>query len=107
MSSSGEEAIAVLNAWVDANAKIRASFSSSGVILTVEGRLRFLDGTLTMIDEAGKKVALSIPLGMMVARESFEPLLDAPEEVRFKMDFFRALAFRVPCGDIDFFELAE
>jgi len=112
MSSSREEAIARLRKWEAAKAPIKASFVGNGLSFNVTGRVVFSkdESILWLVVEDGSEaghVALSLSLKAARPCETFEPLLDAPEDLKWKMDFIVAEAFDVPCGNLDFREMAE
>ncbi len=111
MSSSREEAMARLRKWSAAKAPIKASFVGRGLMFNATGRI-VLDADESKLwvvtgDEDNPRMALALSLGTAVPCETFEPLLDAPEDVRWQMDFFIAEAFELPCGNLDFREMAE
>ena len=110
MSSSREDAIARLRKWTDTKAPIKASFVGRGLAFNVTGRI-FLDEEKSQVwlfkgSDENRRVVVSLSLLIAEPCESFEPLRDAPEDLKFKMDFFAAEAFKLPYGNLDFREMA-
>jgi hypothetical protein len=110
MGSSREEAIAQLRKWAAAKAPIKASFVGKGLRFKTTGRV-FLDEEQSEVlllkgSEENPRVVVSFSLLIAVPSESFEPLRDAPNDFKFKMDFFAAEAFELPYGCLDFREMA-
>ena len=92
--------------WVAAKSKIRASFIGNGVAAISEGHLVFSgDKTkLWLTDESEKVIWIVFP-DRALPCERLEPLLDAPEEMLWKLDLLVAVSLRTPCGYVDFFEI--
>lgn len=110
MSSSREDAIDRLRKWSAAKAHIKASFVGNGLTFNMIGRI-LLDEKESRVwmvrgNDESPLVVLSLSLLVAVPCESFEPLLDAPDDRKFSMDFLAAEAFKLPYGYLDFRELA-
>ena len=116
MSSSREEAMSRLRKWEAAKAPIKASFLGKGLSFNVTGRIVFGDESkLWLVVKDGfvgsvhlpETVALSLDMKLAAPCETFEPLLDAPDDDKLRFDFLVAEAFDLPCGNLDFREVGE
>jgi len=111
MSSSREQAMLQLRKWVDAKAQIRACLFASGICTISTGRLLFnADNSvlwLASVKGGEEVVTLALTLAFAVPCEHVEPLLDAPEEMRWKLDFVAAEAFRLPEAYLDLLEIGS
>lgn len=97
-----------LKAWVAAKALIKASFLSANLSFVAHGRLALAsDESELFFSSDDKQVRLAVSLGTVEFPETFEPLLEAPEEVRFRLDFIAAVALRLPGGSLDLLEVAD
>jgi len=97
-----------LKAWVAAKAMIRVSFLSANLSFVAHGRIALAsDDSELFFSSDDKQVRLVVSLGTVEFPETFEPLLAAPEAMRFKLDFFSAVALRLPMGSLDLLEVAE
>jgi hypothetical protein len=109
MSSSSEQAMLQLRKWVAANPRptIRASFKGSGLWMRVTGFVALDEekSQLFLVSDSDIPL-LTISLSLAIPCEHFEPLLDASEKDRFKMDFLVSESFRLPCGTVDLYEIA-
>jgi hypothetical protein len=115
MSSSREEAMSRLRKWEAAKTPIKASFLGKGLSFNATGRIVFQDASkLRLVVKNGfvgsehlaETVALSLDLGLATPCETFEPMLDAPDDEKLRYDFLVAEAFDLPCGNLDFREMA-
>ena len=96
-----------LKAWVAAKAKIRASFLADGFSFLARGRLTLAsDESELFLVSDDEETKLVVPLVAAEFTEIFEPTLEAPE-VSFGVDFFVAVALRLPSGALDLLEVAE
>lgn len=117
MISSREDAIARLRKWVAAKAKVKASFMGKGLSFNATGRLVFgkNESEFWLVVPNGfvggmrlpEHIVLSFDSNTAVPCETFEPLLDAPVGKETEFDFWIAEAFGLPCGNLDFREMAE
>jgi|SRR5271170_2145998 len=105
--SSRDEAIAQLKKWRDANSTIKVLFTGDSLHLAVTGRVTVFEGEdkVVITDPAAAVVGTFPILGERFDR--CEPLVDAPEELRFRVDFFLGLEFKLPCGTVTLYEVAE
>src|SRR6266700_2221125 len=111
MSSSREKVMDRLRKWRVAKTRITASFLGQGLALkSATGSLNLDDtkGTLWLVagEEDRPEVLVSLSLDVATPTEDFETLLDAPEDVRFSIPFFSAVAFSLPWGKLDLREIA-
>jgi hypothetical protein len=97
-----------LEKWADAKARIRASFMGGGSIcMLVEGRISIsLGKNLELRDDAGV-LRLFVPLSSLTPDERVEPLIDLPEDLRWRVGFLVAQSFRLRSGHIDLLEIEE
>ena len=111
MGSSGEEAIVRLRKWRDTKAPIMAYFVGQGLTLRSTTGCLVLDEIkkslwLVTGTENEPEILMSLSLDVATPAENFETLLDAPEDMRFSVPFFSAVAFNLPCGKLDLREMA-
>jgi hypothetical protein len=114
MSSSFEEAIAQIRKWVAAKPapKIRAMFTSSGFTMYARGFISInaedlSDLFLVLIGEDGK-LLMTVPFAAITVEDSpvLTPLIDAPDSLKFEMDFLVRLSLCLPDGRLDLDEIA-
>jgi len=108
MISSSEDAMPRVKAWVAAKAPIRAVFLSASMNFWAYGRLALsTDDSELFFTSDDEKTRLTVSLPLAKFTETLEPLLEAPEEMHFKVDFFAAVSLCLPSGSLDLLEVAE
>jgi hypothetical protein len=108
MSSSDEQlAKKQLAKWLATKPapKLRASFASDGITLFAFGTPSLRGGELYLVDESSGKHSLTLLMASAKLIRKIEPLLDAPDEHKFRMDFFAAVEFSLPHGTLGLFEI--
>ncbi len=109
--SSSFDALKELSKWADAKdkPKIMVCLSAAGVVMYARGSIsmepiessEILDSELILADERGVVLRVSMSLLRPAEEPVFKPPVDAP------MDFFLSLAFELPFGTLDMWELAD
>jgi hypothetical protein len=96
-----------LCSWEERSSKITALFSGAGLSICVPGFVKMLRGEnkLCLVDEH-ERLLMALPLSGL-APLRFEPLLDAPEELVWKIDFIVGVEFVTPCGTLGLYETAD
>ena len=98
-----------LRLWQQRSSKLKALFSGDGIDMSVSGILRLIakGNALILVDEKEESLLLSLSLDNVLSSKICEPLVDAPEELRWKIDFLIGVAFNLPCGFFGLFETAD
>jgi|ERR1700723_1539 len=102
-----DEVIAQLKNWDRAKRPMRLLFSNEGLSLCIPCNIRFLEGDDLVILLGGNAEIIG---RFLVVGNSFPkavPLLDASEELRWKLDFFLGVEFKLPCGIVGLYEVAQ
>jgi hypothetical protein len=107
--SSRSEAISDLKRWRDAKSSIKALFMEAGLMIRVTGNVLLFpeEDEVLIVDKTDSSLTLaSFPiLGNAFSRT--EPLLDLPENTRWRVGFFVGISFPLPCGTIVLYEIAD
>src|SRR5271170_3607423 len=98
--SSRAEVFAQLSKWDEAKSPIKALFSGDGFNFCIPCSVRFLsgDGRVILQDGTGEMLGSFLVIGDSFPKS--EPLLDASEDVRWKLEFFLGIEFTVSCGTV-------
>jgi len=100
-----------LRKWRDSNVHIIASVVGQGLALkSAAGSLKLDEakGTLWLVtgEEDRPEILMFLSLDGATPTEDFETLLEAPEDMRFSIPFFSAVAFSLAWGKLDLREIA-
>ena len=100
-----------LRKWRDSNVHIIASVVGQGLALkSAAGSLKLDEakGTLWLVtgEEDRPEILMFLSLDGATPTEDFETLLESPEDMRFSIPFFSAVAFSLAWGKLDLREIA-